>query len=192
MKKILIALTAAMLVLTLCACGEDSSSDSKSSASEAPAVSTDAEESKTEESKAEESKAEQSESGEKTGLSTALEKVKEQVQFPGTTNDFTLKRIKRTFGIEESQIEDFAGMYCADGVQQDQVLYITAKTDEDVSFIEQKFNENLESIYNVIKNYTPEQVAIIEAAKVEVNGRTVSYVISSDAEKIIAIFNGQA
>lgn len=191
MKKIFIALTAAMLVLTLCACGEDSSSDSKkSSASEAPAVSA-SEESKAEESKAEESKAEESKAAEQSALNAALAKVKEQITMPAETNDYSLKRIKRTFGIEESQIEDFAGMYCTDGVIQDQLLYITAKTDEDVAFVEQKFKDHLESVYNVIKNYTPEQVAVIEAAKVETNGRTVSLVISADADKIRSIFNGE-
>ncbi len=187
MKKIFIALTAAMLVLTLCACGDDSSSDSKSSRSEAPAVSSAVEESKTEESKTE-----QTSDAKVSALNTALAKVKEQITMPAETNDYSVKRIKRTFGIEESQMEDFAGMYCTDGVIQDQLLYITAKTDEDVAFIEQKFKDHLESVYNVIKNYTPEQVAVIEAAKVITDGRTVSLVISADADKIRAIFNGEA
>ena len=187
MKKILIAFTAAMLVLTLCACGEDSGSSKKeSSAAESSAASV--EESSEEGSEA----SENSSDAQKSALGASLAKVKEQITMPATTNDYTLKRIKRTFGIEESQIEDFAGMYCSDGVIQDQLLFITAKTDDDVTFIKQKFEEHLESVYNVIKNYTPEQVAVIEAAKVEVNGKTVSLVISSDADKIRAIFNGEA
>ena len=54
--------------------------------------------------------------------------------------------------------------------------------------IEKKLQDNWQSKYNVIKNYSPEQVAIIESAKVDRDGLYVSLVISADADKIKEMF----
>ena len=86
-------------------------------------------------------------------------------------------------------MEEFAGLYCNDGVTQDQIIYIKAKSDADVKDIQDKLKANLDSIYNVIKNYTPEQVEMIQKATVDTEGLYVSLVISNDAEKIKEIFN---
>ena len=183
LKVIFAALTTAALCLALCACGEGSDKGSSSAASTestASVASTDASEtSKTEESK-------EAAAG---NLTEALEKVKAQVTFPAETNDYTAKRIKRTFGLEESQMEEFAGLYCIDGVTQDQLIYIKAKTADDVEPIRAALQANWEAVYNVIKNYTPEQAAIIEKATVDVNGNYVSLVISGSADQIKTIFN---
>lgn len=180
MKKIFIALTAATLALTLCACGGNGSSNNNSSTA-APSAT---------ESAASTASTESDASAEGTSaLQTALTTVKAQVTFPGDTADYTAKRIQRTFGITEEQMDDFAGMFCNDGVTQDQVIYIKAKTDADVKDIQDKLQANLDSIYNVIKNYTPEQVAMIEKATVDTDGLYVSLVISNSADDIKKIFS---
>ena len=169
MKKIIAILTAALITVSLCACGGNSGSSEGSTASTASTAST----------------------VESTGsLKDALENVKSSVTMPTDTTDYTAKKIKRTFGIEEDRMEEFAGMYCNDGLTQDMVLYIKAKTDDDVSFIESKLKENRESIYKVVKNYTPDQQEMIEKSTVDVNGRYVCLVISPKADEIKSIFNG--
>ena len=178
-KLIFTALTAATLCFALCACGEGSKNNSSSAAStESTASAVSAAASDT-----------SSEAPAAGNLSEALEKVKAQVTFPAETNDYTAKRIKRTFGLEESQMEEFAGLYCIDGVTHDQLIYIKAKTPEDVEPIRAALQANWESVYNVIKSYTPEQAAIIEKATVDVNGNYVSLVISGSADQIKTIFN---
>lgn len=180
MKRIFIALTAAALTLALCACGNNS--DSKGTSSTAPASSTASAESKTDDSQ-------ESKDASSSALQTALEKVKTEVKMPGDTSDYTAKRIMRTFGISEDQMSDFAGMYCNDGVTQDQIIYIKAKAEGDVPTIQEKLKANLDSIYNVIKNYTPEQAAMIEKATVDTDGLYVSLVISDNADAIKKIFS---
>ncbi len=181
MKRIFIALTAAALTLALCACGNNS--DSKGTSSTAPASSTASAESKTDDSQ------ESKDASSSSALQTALEKVKTEVKMPGDTSDYTAKRIMRTFGISEDQMSDFAGMYCNDGVTQDQIIYIKAKAEGDVPTIQEKLKANLDSIYNVIKNYTPEQAAMIEKATVDTDGLYVSLVISDNADAIKKIFS---
>ncbi len=180
MKKIFIALTAAALALTLCACGGNSNSTTTASSTTPASTTASTAASDTTESTPAEGT---------SVLSTALTAVKAQVTFPGDTSDYTAKRIQRTFGITEEQMDDFAGMYCNDGVTQDQVIYIKAKADSDIKDIQDKLQANLDSIYNVIKNYTPEQVAMIEKATVDTNGQYVCLVISNNADDIKKIFN---
>ena len=107
---------------------------------------------------------------------------------PADTSDFTVAKMKRTFGIEEDMMEDFAGLYCTDGLRQDQIVYVKAKDEAAAAEIEKKLQDNWQSKYNVIKNYSPEQVAIIESAKVDRDGLYVSLVISADADKIKEMF----
>lgn len=181
MKKIFIALTAAVMALTLCACGgndsgktSDASKASKAStASTASAAST----ADTDTSKSD------------TDLKAILEKVKAEVKMPADTSDFNAAKMKRTFGIEEDLMDDFAGLYCTDGLTQDEIVYVKAKNEDAAKKIEEQLQKNWESKYNVIKNYSPEQVKNIESAKVEKNGLYVSLVISADADKIKSIFS---
>ena len=178
MKKIFIALTAAVMALTLCACGgndsgKTSDASKASTASTASAAST----ADTDTSKSD------------TDLKAILEKVKAEVKMPADTSDFNAAKMKRTFGIEEDLMDDFAGLYCTDGLTQDEIVYVKAKNEDAAKKIEEQLQKNWESKYNVIKNYSPEQVKNIESAKVEKNGLYVSLVISADAEKIKSMFS---
>ena len=169
MKKIILVLTAAVLAVTMCACGGNNNGGSTEStassvSSAAPAASAELD------------------------LQKALEKVKAEIKMPATTSDYTAARLKRTFGLDEEKVAEFAGMFCDDGVTQDRIIYIKAKTEADVTFIHEKLKNDWEATYNVIKNYTPEQAAIIEKATVDTDGLYVSLVISGSADEIKKIF----
>lgn len=169
MKKVLALITCALLAATLCACGNNggnnggAASDVQSTASESTAV-------------------------QELDLQKGLERVKAEIKMPTTTADYTAARLQRTLGIDETKMSDFAGMFCDDGVTQDRIIYIKAKTADDVAFIQEKLQANWQSTYNVIKNYTPEQAAMIEKATVDTDGLYVSLVISNDADAIKKIF----
>lgn len=183
MKKIFIILTVAALALTLCACG---SSKNENSADSKTSLASVTEESKEEGSNDDTASSVNNISGK---LQALLEKVKAEVKMPAETSDFNAKKMKRTFGIEEDMMVDFAGLYCTDGLTQDEIIYVKAKDEAAAAEIEKKLQANWESKYSVIKNYSPEQVSNIENAKVEKNGLYVSLVISADSDKIKSIFN---
>lgn len=164
MKRIITVIAAAAIMLSLCGCGENN--ESGGNASDASVASSQAV---------------------KMSLADASEKVNNEVSFPSETAEFTERRLKN-MGIEAERMEAFAGRFCNDAVNQEEYLFITAKTDDDVQYIKEKLEARLQSIYNVIKNYTPEQAAIIEKATVDVNGKTVSLVISANADKIKETF----
>lgn len=184
MKKILLLAMTAVLALSVCACSgkkKDTASDNVQSSAAASAgdVSAD-EESGADDASVTEAPAD---------LAAAFEKVKAQVELPEEMSDFSAKRLERVLGITEDEIEEFAGGVCTDGVKQDQIIYVKAKDESNVADIQEKLQNNLDSIHNVIEKYDPKQKANIENAKVETNGLYVSLVISPDAEAIKSIFS---
>lgn len=185
MKKILVVLAAAALAVSMSACTSGSNTQSSSSAPAESSV-TSTEQSKTDDSKTESS---EEESKADADLSQILERVKAEVTFPCETQDLVAKKLSRTYGIEENQYDDFTGLYCIDGVNQEQFTLIKAKTDEDVEDIKEKLQNSLDQLYNVIKNYTPEQVEMIENSKVETKDKYVYLIISTSADTIRGIIN---
>lgn len=188
MKKVFTVILSAMIVMSFAACGNsDSGAASKTERVSSVASS---ESSKPEASKAE-SKNESSvgeTSTENSLLKTALEKVKAEVELPNDMSDFDAKRLKRVFGITEEQAEDFSGAICTDGLRQDEFIYVKAKNEAAAKDIADKLQNDWQSKYNVIKNYDPDQVKIIESAKVETDGLYVSLVISEKADQIKQIY----
>lgn len=189
MKKILLGLIAGAMIITLCACSDSGKNESKAedtASTTASSADTDADD----ESKAEDgSKADASTEEGDSQLKTVYEKVKAEVKLPEEMSDFSAKRLERVLGVTEEQMDDFAGGICTDGVKQDQIIYIKAKSEDNVKEIQEKLQNNWDAIYNVIQNYDPKQKANIENAKVETNGLYVSLVISADADQIKKIFS---
>ncbi len=197
MKKIFLALLASAVILSLTACGNSDNTLTSSLPSSSSSVSSQnnsaasAAESSNEPASADESSKVSSDtsSGEKTELQTVLEKVKSEVKLPDDMVDFDARRLKRVFGITEEQAADFAGAICTDGLKQDEIIFVKAKDEACVKDIADRLQNDWQSKYDVIKNYDPDQMAIIKSAKVETNGLYVSLVISADAEKIMSILN---
>ena len=189
MKKILLGLIAGAMIITLCACSDSDKKQSKSEDSASSTVSAAADSKTEDESKADEIKTDASAAEGESQLKTIYEKVKAEVKLPEEMSDFSAKRLERVLGVTEEQMEDFAGGICTDGVKQDQIIYIKAKSEDNVKDIQEKLQNNWDAIYNVIQNYDPKQKANIENAKVETNGLYVSLVISPDAEAIKSIFS---
>lgn len=182
MKKIFAVILSTVIVMSFAACGN---SDSNTASKQESVASASGSESSVE-SKDESSSGE---SSTKTSvLQTALEKVKAEVELPSDMADFDAKRLKRVFGITDEQAEDFSGAICTDGLRQDEFIYVKAKDEAAAKEVADKLQNDWQSKYNVIKNYDPDQVEIIENAKVETDGLYVSLVISEKADQIKQIY----
>lgn len=187
MKKFLLAVITASMILSVSACGGNTN-DSTSGKSETvqSAVSDEISENSSKDS-VQESTSDTPLAG--SDLNSIYEQVKNEVTLPEEMIDITAKRLDRVMGITEDEMDEFVGGICSDGVKQDQIIYIKAKDEAGVEDIKNKLQTNLDSIYNVVQNYDPKQKANIEKAKVEVNGLYVSLVISADSEQIRSIFS---
>ena len=189
MKKIAIILAAAAIAVTLCACGGDSGNKTSSAESKTESsAQASADESSTE-SKTESGSSDKTDS---SAFKTAFEKVKAEAKLPSDMSDFTLARLKRNFGIEADDVDDFAGAVCTEGKDQTEIIIIKAKDETAAGKIKEKLENERQSKINVTKNYNPDQLQMIENASVETDGLTVYLVLAEDADNIVKIFKANA
>ena len=193
MKKVIAALAAAAIVASLCACTanvDDSGKTDKSSSASSAAESSNKENSDKESSTDESSAADTDSSAEQTDseLASVVAVIKKEVKLPDDMDDFSARRLERLTGISADEIDDFAGMICTNGVSQDQMIFIKAKSLDDVDGIVEKLKTHHDAQYSVTKNYNPEQAVLFENSDVETDGLYISLVISPDADKINSIY----
>ena len=180
MKKVFAIILSAMIVMSFAACGNSNSGTDSKTEGTSSVASTESSKVESSQSKSKNESSNTSNT-ESSVLSTALEKVKAEVELPSDMADFDERRLKRVFGITDEQAEDFSGAICTDGLK--------AKDEAAAKEVADKLQNDWQSKYNVIKNYDPDQVKIIESAKVETNGLYVSLVISEKADQIKQIYN---
>lgn len=175
-------MAAAALLASLCACTSTNGTASSASDTQSSAQASDG--SSVQES-TESAESAESEDGE---LAAVVAIIKKEVDLPDDMDDMSAKRLERLTGLSDAEMADFAGMICTNGVSQDQMIFIKAKTEADVATIVEKLKAHHESQYSVTKNYNPEQAVLFENSDVETDGLYVSLVISPDADKINEIY----
>ena len=196
MKKIFVVLTAAIIAVSLCACGEDGDKKTTSSSESSTSVSAESTDDKSSASADESSTSVSAESTDnKTSasadasyLESVFEKVKSEAKLPEETADFSKNKMKRVFGLTDKDMTDFAGIVATNGVDQTEIVIVKAKDESTVEGIKTKLENERQSKYNVTKNYNPDQLPMIENAKVEDSGLYVWLTIAEDADKINVIF----
>ena len=182
MKKLLFAVLAAVMIMSVSACSGAERNNDTDNKSETVQTSVSDESPDAGESIQESV----SDTASAKDLKSIYEQAKSELGLPEEMIDITAKRLDRVMGITEDEMEEFAGSISSDGVTQDQIIYIKAKDESKVD-IKNKLQSNLDSIYAVVQNYDPKQKENIEKAKVETNGLYVSLVISADSERIRSI-----
>lgn len=183
MKKLLFAVLAAVMIMSVSACSGAEKNNDTDNKSETVQTSVSDESPDAGESIQESV----SDTASAKDLKSIYEQAKSELGLPEEMIDITAKRLDRVMGITEDEMEEFAGSISSDGVTQDQIIYIKAKDESKVEDIKNKLQSNLDSIYAVVQNYDPKQKENIEKAKVETNGLYVSLVISANSERIRSI-----
>ena len=123
MKKVFAIILSAMIVMSFAACGNSNSGTDSKTEGTSSVASTESSKVESSQSKSKNESSNTSNT-ESSVLSTALEKVKAEVELPSDMADFDERRLKRVFGITDEQAEDFSGAICTDGLRQDEFIYV--------------------------------------------------------------------
>lgn len=114
--------------------------------------------------------------------------VMDKVEFPAMMDVKEPEYLLNYFGIQADDIEDGI-FYMANDVLQADVLAILKGKDADaVLTLEERLNHYITSKGNELKDYLPDQYAIVEDGRVKVKGSYVYLIISKhadEAEKIV-------
>lgn len=114
--------------------------------------------------------------------------IKANVTLPEMVEIDSARKLDRYYGIDESDVQEYAGGINNSGVEQDEIVLMKATDEEAAKRIEEALQARYESKYSENVNYNPEQAAMIQSCKVERSGLYISMIISPDADEITKLY----
>ncbi|MCR5635898.1 MAG: DUF4358 domain-containing protein [Clostridiales bacterium] len=124
------------------------------------------------------------------GLKAIMQSIKDQVTLSDdmmTVSDSS--KLLDYYGIDSATVKDFQVMMNSSGVEQDEIVMIEAVDEDSANTISEKLNARLEDKKNQMKNYLPDQYAMLQKCSVERKGLYVYMFLSDDAKTMESIFN---
>ncbi|SFB00108.1 DUF4358 domain-containing protein [Clostridium frigidicarnis] len=98
------------------------------------------------------------------------------------------KDLKRTYGINPDDIEDFRIYTPISNMNADELLLIRVKNADDTEAIEKKIEEITEKQGNSFKDYAPDQYALIESKLLYSKGKYFILFVGKDVENASKAF----
>ncbi len=92
------------------------------------------------------------------------------------------------YGIEASDVKQFAGAVNMSGISAEEIVIIEAKDSKAAAAIKGHLDDRYASKSAQMKDYIPEQYAIIEKCSVAQSGNFVSMIISANAESYVKTY----
>ncbi len=124
------------------------------------------------------------------GLKAIMQSIKDQITLSDdmmTVSDSS--KLLDYYGIDSATVKDFQVMMNSSGVEQDEIVMIEAVDEDSAKTISEKLNARLEDKKNQMKNYLPDQYAMLQKCSVEQKGLYVYMFLSDDAKTMESIFN---
>ena len=82
------------------------------------------------------------------------------------------------YGIEASQVKQFAVYIDSTGIKGDEIILIEGINADAAKSIKEKIDARYQEKENTMKTYQPEEYAVLKKSKVEQNGNYISLIVS--------------
>lgn len=162
MKKLLVIFLTLITVASLAACGDNSGSDANSDESGVTLTTS-----------------------EFISVQPVMDKIKAENLLPEDYITLTTDDLIDYYGIESDWVVESSVIQNSSGYQ-DEIIIIHASNP---SAVKSALEEHLEYQKNEMRDYSPEQFAILEKCKVEAKGNYIALFISENAARMSEIFN---
>ena len=93
------------------------------------------------------------------------------------------------YGIEASQVKQFAVYIDATGIKGDEIILIEGIDADAAKSIKEKIDARYQEKENTMKTYQPEEYAVLKKSKVEQNGNYISLIVSPQGDDLKEIYN---
>lgn len=94
------------------------------------------------------------------------------------------------YGIEASQMKDFAAVTCSMGIEADELVLVEAVDEDSAQAVEALLQQRLENRKSEFRNYSPEEYEVLTQGSVERDGVYVRLIVSPQSEELAAIYDG--
>lgn len=103
--------------------------------------------------------------------------------------DLSTKDLKPNFGIDEKDVKQFAAYVDSTGTKGDEILLFEGTDDGAAGRIEEKLNDRHHQKEIEMKNYLPEEYAMLQKCKVERDGNFIAMIVSPQQEDLKQIYH---
>lgn len=98
-------------------------------------------------------------------------------------------KLRKLYYISKNEVEDFILYSPKSNMEASEVLILKAKDEEDIEQLKVKVEERIKKQSDSFKNYRPEEYDIISNRVLDIKGKYLILIISSESEKIEAAIN---
>ena len=98
-------------------------------------------------------------------------------------------KLRKLYYISKNEVEDFILYSPKSNMEASEVLILKAKSEEDIEHLKVKVEERIKKQSDSFKNYRPEEYDIISNRVLDIKGKYLILIISSESEKIEAAIN---
>ena len=88
------------------------------------------------------------------------------------------------YGIEASQVKQFAVYIDSTGIKGDEIILIEGIDADAAKSIKEKIDARYQEKENTMKTYQPEEYAVLKKSKVEQNGNYISLIVSPQGDDL--------
>ncbi len=98
-------------------------------------------------------------------------------------------KLRKLYYISKNEVEDFILYAPKSNMEANEVLILKAKNEDDIEQLKVKVEERVKKQSDSFKNYRPEEYDIISNRVLDIKGKYLILIISSESEKIEAAIN---
>lgn len=121
-------------------------------------------------------------------LASVMEAMKQKI-----TNtqmmDLSSKDLKTNLGIEEKDVKQFAAYVDSTGTKGDEILLFEGTDSSAADRIEKELNDRYRQKETEMKDYLPEEYAMLQKCKVEREGNFAAMIVSPQQEELEQIYH---
>ena len=122
-------------------------------------------------------------------FNAVISEIERSVGFVDHMVDMTASDIQLLYGIQGSEILQYAGKYNDSGVLADEVILLEAVDEATAADVRDRVQLRYDSKAAEMKDYLPQEYSKLTACEVVQTGRFVSMFIASDAQAMRDIYN---
>lgn len=120
--------------------------------------------------------------------SDITKKIMEDIKFPSMA-EIKSDRLSTYYEVEAEKIDSFSAYICGSGAYPDEIAIFKMKSADDVNAVKAALDKRVESQTTTFKDYTPDEMYKIDGKNIIISGNYIALIICSDNAGAATTFN---
>lgn len=103
--------------------------------------------------------------------------------------DLSAEDLMPNYGIDSADVKQFAAYVDSTGIKGDEIIFLEGKDSDAAKQIKEKLDARYKQKETEMKDYLPEEYAVLKKCGVNQNGNYVSMIVSPQYEELNGIYN---